>query len=137
MFSHKSLWALATCTIVVLCGAGCSDSASAPKVVDLAPPAVPNDLVAVFTSNVVKVSWSPNIEDADFVGFRLTRTLGSSEMVLIDTPTNITQYLDGQVSDHSVYQYRVTAVDNSGNESAYASVSVETTPPDARHPEIH
>jgi hypothetical protein len=136
MFSHKSLWALAACAVVMLAAAGCSDSDSAPSVVDLAPPAVPTDLGAVYTNDVVKVSWAPNVEDADFAGFKLSRIFGGSELQLINTPTNLTQYIDGDASTTGLYQYRVTAVDHSGNESAYASVAVEVNPSEPRHPDL-
>jgi len=137
MFSSKSFWALATCVLVALAACGCSDSEKAPTVLDLAPPAVPTDLAAVYTSNVVKVSWAPNVEDADFAGFKLTRVTNNHELSLIDTPTNITHYIDASANISGTYHYRVSAVDLAGNESAFADVMVEITPPAPRYPETH
>ncbi len=137
MFSSKSLWALATCVLVAFAACGCSDSEKAPTTLDLAPPAVPTDLAAVYTSDVVKVSWAPNVEDADFAGFKLTRLNNNYEFPLIDTPTNVTHYIDDNANMSGTYHYRVTAVDLAGNESAFAGVTVEITPPAPWYPETY
>jgi len=134
MFSSKTFLSLITVAVVVLGVSGCSKTASAPTIVDLAPPAVPTDLHAVYTSGVVKVSWAPNVMDADFSGFTLTREVNGIETMLIATPTNVTRYIDTD-PPIGLVRYLVSAVDQSGNESAYATVNVNlvSTPPRIPH----
>jgi hypothetical protein len=134
MFSSKTFLSLMTVALVVLSVSGCSKSTSAPTVVDLAPPAVPTDLHAVYTSGVVKVSWAPNVMDADFSGFTLKREVNGIEVELITTPTNVTRYIDTD-PPNGLIRYYVSAVDLSGNESAYATVNVDliSTPPRMPH----
>ena len=127
MLSSKSLLTLTAVALVTLVVGGCGKSSDAPTILDLAPPAVPTNLGAVYASDVVKVSWDPNTTDADFAGFKVSRLVHGSELVLIANPTDITQYID-QTPSMGINQYQVTAVDQSGNESAYTSVVINVLP---------
>jgi fibronectin type 3 domain-containing protein len=112
-------------TIVLAALAGCSDDSSSPVNVDTAPPAVPTDVTAMPTSSSVDLVWAPNTTDADFVGFKVYRQSNgeTTPVPLVSTPQNITSYSDPTpVPGHNLYL--ISAVDQTGNESAYASIGV-------------
>jgi hypothetical protein len=116
-------------TLIVLVAAtgalvGCGSSSKSPTAIDTAPPAVPTGLSAARESGWVTISWAPNTTDADFAGFRLVRTARDQDSSLIDTPEDVTEYVDPAPVLGTTSTYAVTAVDINGNESAYATVLV-------------
>jgi len=99
---------------------------------DTFPPAAPRDVVAAVLpgaaagTSVVDLSWSLNVE-TDLAGYRVYRSEseGRREPLtpeLLPTPA----YRDATAQSGHKYQYAVTAVDRSGNESGRSSpVTVE------------
>ena len=82
-----------------------------------APP-VPADLVALAEPGRVRVVWRAS-EAEDFAGYHVDRREEDGDFrrvteQLLPTP----EYLDTGVASGQPYWYRVTAVDQSGNESA-------------------
>jgi hypothetical protein len=112
---------LALVTIALLAWlAGCSSDSSNPVAVDTAPPAVPTDLNFNLEAGTVSLSWAPNTTDADFVGFKLSRTVNGTTMDLISNPQLLTSFVDPSPRP-GINVYRLSAVDLNGNESAYAT----------------
>lgn len=115
-------------TMVALAGlalAGCGSSSKAPTAIDTAPPLVPTGLVATADGTAIVVSWAPNTSDADFVGFVVRRTTHGQSVMLIDAPVDVTEWADDAPVAGVVNVYAVSAVDEAGNWSAYATVAVD------------
>lgn len=88
---------------------------------DEIPPAPPQRLEVLPGDGQVFLSWAEN-EEEDLARYRLYRSTapGTGErLVSITAGTRIT-YLDDRVQNGTVYYYRLTAVDISGNESAFS-----------------
>ena len=89
-----------------------------------AAPEPPTDLAFVPGTNRVRLAWSPNAE-SDLAGYHAYRNL-ASESVLNRTRLNTNLISQPVFTDTSIelnveYEYRVTAVDVDGNESALSS----------------
>lgn len=123
MFSNQKIFLAVAVACLAVAAGGCS-SGSSSTTPDTAPPAVPTDLSATYASGVVKVAWSPNLLDADFDGFKIYRRVGQDQVPLVSNPTSVTYYVDQNPSPGYI-EYLVTAVDQVGNESAYATVGLE------------
>jgi hypothetical protein len=103
--------------------------ASAVKLVtprDVFPPAPPQGLTALYTAGAVELVWTANSEP-DLAGYSVYRSDGQTvEQVnkeLVRTPI----FRDASAQPGRTYNYHVTAVDLSGNESkASQTVDVET-----------
>ena len=84
---------------------------------DRFPPAVPDDLVALTQPGQVRLVWRAS-EEADFAGYHVYRREDDGDFQrvtqqLLPTP----EYVDTGVAAGRSYGYRVTAVDQAGNES--------------------
>ena len=112
--------------IVALALVGCSGDGSSPSptAVDTAPPAVPSDLSGDTWERQVVVNWAPNTTDADLAGYNVYRENGDRLATLTEQPQVQNWYVDASPAT-GTNTYRVTAVDYSGNESAYEDVTVE------------
>ena len=97
---------------------------------DTFPPAVPRRLTAIYTAGAVDLIWNANT-DADLAGYNVYRKTEGEVFArvnrqLLSTPI----FHDTSVAPGHLYQYAVTAVDLSGNESAQSlPVSVSTRLP--------
>ncbi len=121
MQTRKTVFILAA-VLVLMVGACGNDSGSGLPEVDTVPPNPPVGLQAVENVGSVRISWTENAE-LDLAGYRVYRSSNesgpfrrvSSGLVLCpwyyDTPTAM-----------AMTYYRVTAVDESGNESAFSEV---------------
>ena len=78
---------------------------------DVTPPAIPTGVVASVDGRAVRVTWTPNAE-TDVAGYRLFR-----DGVLV-TATALLQPEYDDNRDPGLYEYTVTVIDSSGNESA-------------------
>ena len=104
--------------------AGCGSDAKSPTSLDTSPPAVPTGLTLTTSQGVATLTWNPNVGDADFAGFRLVRVSGQERTALVGTPEVLTSFVDPLPSRGVRYSYELTAVDEVGNESGRAVVSV-------------
>ena len=89
------------------------------KYVDRYPPPVPADVVALAEAGTVRVVWRASAAP-DLAGYLVYRRQGPAGAwkKLTEKPIAEVQYVDGAVTPGATYAYRVTAVDQSGNESA-------------------
>ena len=95
-------------------------SVSAP---DYEAPTVPEGLaVSISGIDSMSVSWSAATDNVGVSAYRIYR----DGMLL--TEVSELEYLDMGLSSATYYEYRVSAVDVSGNESLLSSVVGETTP---------
>ena len=102
-------------------------AAGPPPPPDVTPPAVPTGLSATAGDRQVALDWADNTDS--IAGYRVYRN-GSP----VATPTG-SGYTDTGLTNGSTYTYRVTALDQAGNESApsnqvSASPQAPVTPPD-------
>jgi len=88
------------------------------KYVDRFPPPAPGEVVALAEAGTVRVVWRAS-GAPDLAGYLVYRRQGAAGpfQKLIAAPVSDLQYLDGSVATGATYTYRVTAVDQSGNES--------------------
>jgi len=93
------------------------------------PPATPRGLTATADVDGITLDWFDNTE-SDLAGYRVYSSISSSgPFARIATPGS-SIYDDGDAAEGVDTFYRVTAVDNAGHESGFASVSaVRPIPP--------
>lgn len=88
------------------------------RYIDRFAPAVPGDLVALTEPGRVRLVWRAS-EAADFAGFHVYRREDEGEFRRItEQPLPTPEYVDTGVTASRTYGYRVTVVDQAGNESA-------------------
>ena len=105
---------------------GYSNTASATTLLDA--PAPPSTLtITSILSNKVNLSWSDNSNNE--TGFKIQRKEGLTGMyaTLATTGPNVTAYNDSTVADGTVYDYRVSATNATGD-SAFSNEASGTTP---------
>lgn len=86
--------------------------------VDVYPPPVPEELVAVAEAGRARLVWRQS-EAPDLGGYIVYRRSGKGDFVrLTAKPITATNYVDTAVASGQGYDYRVTAIDQTGNESA-------------------
>ena len=101
---------------------------------DVVPPQPPAGLVAVpgegFGAPLsIDLSWEPNAE-TDLLGYNVYRRTGQGEFRRINVdPVPIPAYRDLKIEAGQAYTYRLTAVDQRGNESLPGTQVVETPRP--------
>ena len=101
------------------------------KYLDRFPPPTPTELVAIAeTPTRVRLVWKPS-EAADLAGYLVYRQgpAGGEFVRLTEKPVIAPGYVDASVSAGQGYGYRVTAVDQTGNESPPTPAVRVTTPP--------
>ena len=88
-------------------------------VLDTRPPAPPTGVVGQPSGADAKVTWKASGDD-DVAGYLVYRAEGTSTSYtkLTDTPVVGTTFTDPGPTPATVYRYRVTAVDRSGNQSS-------------------
>ena len=123
MAGKKKLTLIGLLCLAALAGCGSDDVARPPVVVDTAPPAVPVGLYGEMMGTQVMVHWTPNTTDADLAGYMVYRVNRSRVAVMCDDPVTEAWYLDEDPMTGE-NAYRITAVDISGNESAYTTVTI-------------
>lgn len=104
--------------------AGCGSSSSPSAPVDTVAPAAVLDVEAVYVQGAIEVTWAAGSE-ADLVGYRVYRSVNSATATLLGVSTSTT-YQDATVQTGVSYRYEVTAVDETGNESARQSTNQVT-----------
>jgi len=96
-------------------------------VYDTAPPAAPTGVVAAREGAGVRVRWSANSEP-DVAGYIVYRAESSTSgpSRITSTVVSSTDYLDASVPDIDRVWYEVSAIDESGNESAHSNTVAVT-----------
>lgn len=131
---HRILLLLAVASLFVLAVSGCSsDSKStvSPPSEDLTPPAAPVNLSVFAEDGQVTVAWRENSE-LDLSGYNVYRGVGDEDYSLVSSADSA-RFVDA-IEDSGLfeYSYRVSAIDESGNESAFsasASVVIDSREP--------
>jgi hypothetical protein len=106
---------------------------------DIFPPAVPTGLAAVATTSengagntpqyAIDLSWQP-VTDTDLAGYVVYRREGDGGWQRISPtgPLVAPAFHDSQVQPGHSYRYAVSAIDQSGNESARSAETEESVP---------
>lgn len=89
---------------------------------DTLPPSAPTGLLAAAGDNFIDLAWFDNTE-ADLAGYNIYRSDQSSGPYtrLNTAPLSSASYRDNSTAQQGTYYYRVTALDSSGNESAFSN----------------
>lgn len=100
------------------------------RMTDTFPPAIPTGLASVPSSSngkaSIDLSWQPGA-DIDLAGYNIYRSTGAPGFAKLNsTPVIGPAYTDTTVTPGTVYTYRVTAVDGTGNESTPSAEVKET-----------
>jgi fibronectin type 3 domain-containing protein len=106
---------------------------------DMTPPAAPNGLIATAGEGQVELAWNASAA-SDLDGYNLYRAKSSFSNKANATLVNLVDviagvsYTDPSVTNGQEYFYRLTAVDEAGNESDL-SAAVSATPADVTAPD--
>ena len=124
---RKTLTLFALVAAVALVVIGCSSNSTSPvdpdPGQDLTPPASPSSLWGQAAGSRVSLTWRQNTE-SDMGGYLIYRMVDSTSWE-IHSASDTARFVDTIQSEGlHIAKYRVSAVDRSGNESAY-SVTVE------------
>ncbi|GGL95159.1 hypothetical protein GCM10011594_13590 [Nakamurella endophytica] len=106
-------------------------ASAGPVAPDTTAPAAPGSVTGSAGDNAATLTWNAPA-DTDVAGYNVYRSTGSTVPVSADSKVNSSlltgaSYTDVTASNGTTYRYVVTAVDQSGNESA-ASAAVAVTP---------
>jgi hypothetical protein len=94
---------------------------------DTVAPAAPTGLTFEAASARVVLDWDRNVEPDSFTYKIYRGTMAGGPYTEVATDLQVSRWVDGSVTDGTTYHYVVTALDNSGNESAF-SAEVEILP---------
>jgi hypothetical protein len=94
---------------------------------DVFPPQVPTGLTASVGLGAVELAWSRNTE-SDFKEYRVFRSEENAPYIQIAAGLEAPIYSDHQVVSGKHYRYRISAVDQAGNQSE-PSEPIEVTAP--------
>lgn len=101
------------------------------NVVDIFPPAIPQELAAVYVpeQHSIDLSWQPDTEP-DLAGYIVYQSMDGGDWMRISgpAPVNGPAYRDATVNRGHSYRYAVSAVDQTGHESKRSSEASESTP---------
>jgi predicted phage tail protein len=101
-----------------------SDAANLAKPIvpqDTFPPATPASVTATTGVSTIDVAWERNTE-RDFKEYRVYRTVNDAPFEKVAEGLAGPSYSDAKVESGKRYRYRITAVDQVGNESAPSTV---------------
>ena len=87
---------------------------------DITPPASPGGLTATPGDGQVTLTWTANSE-SDLASYKVYGGTSSSPTTLLSTVTSGQTYTHSSLTNGTTYYYRITAVDNAGNESGYST----------------
>jgi hypothetical protein len=95
-------------------------------VADTTPPTVPTLTASAVSCSRVNLSWTASTDSggSGFKGYRVYR--GGAYIKQVLAPSTSTS--DTNLSASTNYSYRVSAIDNAGNESAQSNAAVTSTP---------
>ncbi len=113
----------------VVVSASTSTSASAPSTV---PPGQPQDLQADVAQNSVSLSWSAPADNGSVTGYQILRRdrngdpIDQFSILVKDTASLATNYVDSNVLPDRQYTYRLLALNGTVLGSEYADVDANT-----------
>lgn len=90
---------------------------------DLTPPRIPSGLVATADADLVRLQWQPNIEE-DLAGYRVERLLAGGLWQRVDGGAVADPAWQDPERATGTHEYRVIAVDQSGNASEPSAPAV-------------
>ena len=115
----------------------CRESTTKPKATwwqsnsitpkDIFPPQVPTGLTASVGIGAIELAWTRNTE-SDFKEYRVFRSEENGPYIQIAAGLEAPVYSDHQIESGKHYRYRVSAVDQAGNQSQ-PSEPIEVTAP--------
>ena len=91
---------------------------------DLVPPTMPGDLAGIPSTDSIQLSWSASSDGED--GSGVDRYRISRNTIIVGTVTGLT-FTDTGLESGIEYHYQVVAIDEAGNVSDAATLSMETT----------
>jgi len=106
---------------------GCSTYSNIASTSINTSPNAPSDLLATaISSNEIQLNWLDNSYDED--GFRIERAINnpSNWKPIVTLAANTTNFKDDGLTSSSIYYYRVSSYNTSGN-SEYSNVAFATT----------
>lgn len=123
MVSNKMIVTIMLIAAATLVCTGCSDDSpvTPTTVIDTAPPAVPANLSVDHSDDSATINWDTNTVDTDLAAYVVTRERYGVTETLVSTLE--TTYVDPNPRAGSTL-YHVYAVDQAGNMSAVATVSL-------------
>ncbi len=120
---RKTLMLIALATVSAFLVVACSGNSSTPIEPDpggdLVAPAAPGKVMVQVSGNTVHLTWRPNHE-SDLAGYKVYRQAGQPGFQsLTEVPS--AGFYDRVVADSPmIVTYKVTALDQSGNESGFS-----------------
>jgi fibronectin type 3 domain-containing protein len=106
----------------LLTGACSNESSQTQPVIDTVAPNPPVGFQAEDQGNMVRITWEQNAE-SDLAGYRLYRSsYESGPFGCVNSEPLLCPWYYDQVLPAAMTYYRVTAIDESGNESAFSQV---------------
>ena len=102
--------------------------------VDNTAPDVPAGVVCTSEDDTIEVKWSAGGKDVSY--FRIYRKTGDGEYLLIKDNYRYINYFESDVELGTVYTYKVTAVDENGNESDYSDEVIGCISEDNTKPQV-
>jgi hypothetical protein len=113
--------------------AGCGDNGTTTSPgggdIDTTPPGIPVGVAIEADDTTLTVRWNDNAEP-DLAGYVVQRSFDEADWLVVSDVLTTSEFQDGHSSE--VY-FRVSAVDQTGNQSAYSS-SVGYTAPNGPGP---
>jgi hypothetical protein len=106
--------------LMLVLSMSCSRDNSTTPTIDTVPPLPPVGVeVSYEGGDMVRVSWAPNSE-ADLAGYVLYRSLGTETFGAVVPQPLLCPWCYDHVPAMQAATFKVTAMDESGNESAYS-----------------
>ncbi|MHB8513293.1 MAG: RCC1 domain-containing protein, partial [Actinomycetota bacterium] len=94
-------------------------------------PSAPQNLVASFGSEQVRLSWSPPFSNggASITGYKIYRSISSGNETFLTQVGNVTSYTDGGLTNGTTYYYKVSAINAAGESSQSNEASATPAAP--------
>lgn len=133
----KVIWLISSVLILSLISCSSTGSNDGEDIeseppADTTPPDTPINLSATSDDRKILLKWDA-VDAGDLAGYNVYRSTSSISGTSTLTPindsglVNTASFTDESVQNGTTYYYRVTSVDNEGNEST-PSIEVESTP---------
>jgi fibronectin type 3 domain-containing protein len=137
---RKTLLLLVLASVSALLVVACSSNSSTPIEPDpggdLIAPTSPANLLVEVQGNTVHLSWRENHE-SDLAGYVIYRETGQSGFQSLSAVPSAGYYDRIEAEGPMIVEYKVSALDQSGNESGYSSsvtVNLYTYDPEVTDP---